>query len=117
MLDMMAARLDEGVGEGGRRRQGVGAQCGLAPVAGGYVSRPTLTIEGLVGGYSGPGGKTILPHRMTAKLDMRLVPDMTPEEIIGEAQGAPRQARLRGHRSGDQWRLELHQHHAQPIPR
>jgi acetylornithine deacetylase/succinyl-diaminopimelate desuccinylase-like protein len=48
------------------------------------VARPTLTIEGLVGGYTGPGGKTILPHRMTAKLDMRLVPDMTPEEIIGK---------------------------------
>jgi acetylornithine deacetylase/succinyl-diaminopimelate desuccinylase-like protein len=48
------------------------------------VSRPTLTIEGLVGGYGGPGGKTIMPHKMTAKLDMRLVPDMTPEEVIGK---------------------------------
>jgi acetylornithine deacetylase/succinyl-diaminopimelate desuccinylase-like protein len=48
------------------------------------VSRPTLTIEGLVGGYTGPGGKTILPHRMVAKLDMRLVPDMTGDEIVGK---------------------------------
>jgi acetylornithine deacetylase/succinyl-diaminopimelate desuccinylase-like protein len=47
-----------------------------------YISRPTLTIEGLVGGYGGPGGKTILPTKMTAKLDMRLVPDMTPEEVM-----------------------------------
>lgn len=46
------------------------------------VSQPTLTIEGMVGGYTGPGGKTILPSRMTAKLDMRLVPDMTPEDIV-----------------------------------
>jgi hypothetical protein len=30
----------------------------------------------LVGGYTGPGGKTILPHRAAAKLDLRLVPDM-----------------------------------------
>jgi acetylornithine deacetylase/succinyl-diaminopimelate desuccinylase-like protein len=41
------------------------------------VSRPTVNIEGLVGGYTGPGGKTILPHRAAAKLDLRLVPDMT----------------------------------------
>src|SRR6266478_5718830 len=39
-------------------------------------SRPTVNIEGLVGGYTGPGGKTILPHRAVAKLDLRLVPDM-----------------------------------------
>src|SRR5207248_4227769 len=41
------------------------------------ASRPTVNIEGLVGGYTGPGGKTILPHRAVAKLDLRLVPDMT----------------------------------------
>jgi acetylornithine deacetylase/succinyl-diaminopimelate desuccinylase-like protein len=41
------------------------------------VSRPTVNIEGLVGGYTGPGGKTILPGKAVAKLDMRLVPDMT----------------------------------------
>jgi len=39
-------------------------------------SQPTINIEGLVGGYTGPGGKTILPHRAVAKIDMRLVPDM-----------------------------------------
>ncbi len=38
---------------------------------------PTVNIEGLVGGYTGPGGKTVLPHRAVAKLDLRLVPDMT----------------------------------------
>jgi acetylornithine deacetylase/succinyl-diaminopimelate desuccinylase-like protein len=41
------------------------------------VTQPTINIEGLVGGYTGPGGKTILPHRAVAKLDVRLVPDMT----------------------------------------
>ena len=46
------------------------------------VSRPTVNIEGLVGGYTGPGGKTILPHRATAKLDLRLVPDMTAEAAL-----------------------------------
>ncbi len=41
------------------------------------VSQPTVNIEGLVGGYTGPGGKTILPHKAVAKLDLRLVPEMT----------------------------------------
>lgn len=47
------------------------------------VSRPTVNIEGLVGGYTGPGGKTILPGKALAKLDLRLVPDMTAEESLG----------------------------------
>jgi acetylornithine deacetylase/succinyl-diaminopimelate desuccinylase-like protein len=47
------------------------------------VSQPTINIEGLVGGYTGPGGKTILPHRAVAKIDMRLVPNMTAKETLG----------------------------------
>jgi acetylornithine deacetylase/succinyl-diaminopimelate desuccinylase-like protein len=46
------------------------------------VSKPTVNIEGLVGGYTGPGGKTILPGRAIAKLDLRLVPDMTAKESL-----------------------------------
>jgi len=48
------------------------------------AGRPTVNIEGLVGGYTGPGGKTILPHRVVAKLDMRLVPDMTAADTIAK---------------------------------
>jgi acetylornithine deacetylase/succinyl-diaminopimelate desuccinylase-like protein len=46
------------------------------------VSTPTVNIEGLVGGYTGPGGKTILPHKAIAKLDLRLVPDMTASDSL-----------------------------------
>ena len=46
------------------------------------VSRPTVNIEGLVGGYTGPGGKTVLPYKAVAKLDLRLVPDMTAAESL-----------------------------------
>jgi len=46
------------------------------------VSQPTINIEGLVGGYTGPGGKTILPHRAVAKIDMRLVPPMTRDGAV-----------------------------------
>ncbi len=44
--------------------------------------RPTVNIEGLVGGYTGPGGKTVLPTRAVAKLDLRLVPEMTAAEAL-----------------------------------
>ena len=46
------------------------------------MSRPTVNIEGLVGGYTGPGGKTILPGKAVAKLDLRLVPDMTAAQAL-----------------------------------
>jgi len=46
------------------------------------VSQPTVNIEGLVGGYTGPGGKTVLPHQAQAKLDLRLVPDMTADAAL-----------------------------------
>ena len=46
------------------------------------MSQPTVNIEGLVSGYTGPGGKTILPHRAVAKIDLRLVPDMTAADAL-----------------------------------
>jgi len=47
-------------------------------------SQPTINIEGLVAGYTGPGGKTVLPHRAVAKIDMRLVPDMTAADTLAK---------------------------------
>lgn len=46
------------------------------------VSQPTINIQGLVGGYTGPGGKTILPHRAAAKIDLRLVPGITRDAAV-----------------------------------
>ena len=48
------------------------------------ASRPTVNIEGLVSGWTGQGGMTILPHRAAAKLDLRLVPDMTYEDAAAK---------------------------------
>ena len=45
-------------------------------------SQPTVNIEGLVAGHTGPGGMTVLPHRAVAKIDMRLVPDMKKEDAV-----------------------------------
>jgi acetylornithine deacetylase/succinyl-diaminopimelate desuccinylase-like protein len=44
-------------------------------------SRPTLDVNGIYGGYMGPGSSTIIPSRAGAKVSMRLVPDMRADEI------------------------------------
>ncbi len=46
------------------------------------VFEPTCTICGLESGYQGPGPKTVLPATARAKVDFRLVPDQTPEEVL-----------------------------------
>jgi acetylornithine deacetylase/succinyl-diaminopimelate desuccinylase-like protein len=43
---------------------------------------PTLTINGLHGGYGGPGSKTVLPHEAIAKCDIRMVEAQTADEIF-----------------------------------
>ena len=48
------------------------------------ASQPTVNIQGLVSGYTGPGGKTVLPGRAEAKLDLRLVPNMTYDEAVAK---------------------------------
>jgi acetylornithine deacetylase/succinyl-diaminopimelate desuccinylase-like protein len=48
------------------------------------ASQPTVNIEGMYAGYTGPGGKTVLPSKAVAKLDMRLVPDQTAVEAAAK---------------------------------
>ncbi|CAN5868343.1 M20/M25/M40 family metallo-hydrolase [soil metagenome] len=84
---LVAGMLERWEQQEGLMRQGLG----LERWAGGMSARDalmhnlfntTLNIDGIWGGYSGPGMKTILPHRVTAKLDSRLVPNQTPEEAL-----------------------------------
>jgi acetylornithine deacetylase/succinyl-diaminopimelate desuccinylase-like protein len=82
MLDVAAQRISEQT-----TKQGLGVRkwardAGWRQALEDLANRPTVNIEGLVGGYTGPGGKTILPHRATAKLDLRLVPDMTRDGAV-----------------------------------
>ncbi len=45
-------------------------------------SRPTVEVNGIVGGYTGPGTKTVIPAQASAKLSFRLVPDQNPAKVI-----------------------------------
>ena len=69
--------------------QEVRRQAGSPALAGetGYTAierigmRPTAEVNGITGGYQGPGPKTVLPSKASAKLTFRLVPHQDPAEI------------------------------------
>ncbi len=45
-------------------------------------ARPTFEVHGIGGGFTGPGGKTVIPAKAVAKVSMRLVPDQDPDKIL-----------------------------------
>jgi acetylornithine deacetylase/succinyl-diaminopimelate desuccinylase-like protein len=47
-----------------------------------FIMNPLINIDGIVGGYTGPRMKTMLPRKVVAKVDIRLVPDMDKNEIL-----------------------------------
>lgn len=82
---MIAASIATRSEENLKKQLGVSYWIDDLPLQAAYerlVSQPTVNIEGLVGGYTGPGGKTVLPHRAVAKLDMRLVPGMKMDDAV-----------------------------------
>ena len=68
--------------------RGIGASRMDVPEGRGFYERlasyPTLTINGLHGGYGGPGSKTVLPHEAIAKCDIRLVASQTADDVFAK---------------------------------
>jgi len=72
-FDLEAYKKDLGIGE-------VAGEVGFTTIERTGI-RPTLDVNGIWGGYTGEGAKTVLPSQAFAKISMRLVPDQTPDEI------------------------------------
>ena len=70
--------------EGGAFREAgieaFGMEQGLSPLQSNWF-RPSLEINGMAGGYSGPGFKTVIPAEARAKISSRIVPNQDPEKI------------------------------------
>jgi len=76
----------------------LGGETGF-PLAERVSVRPTFEIHGIAGGFTGPGMKTVIPSKATAKISMRLVPDQDPDEVAAGLESflrrtAPRTIRL-----------------------
>jgi acetylornithine deacetylase/succinyl-diaminopimelate desuccinylase-like protein len=84
MLDVAAARMNEAKTKAGLGATHWARDADWRQALEDMCARPTINIEGLVGGYTGPGGMTILPHKAAAKLDLRLVPDMTFDDAVAK---------------------------------
>ncbi|HUD72637.1 MAG TPA: M20/M25/M40 family metallo-hydrolase [Dongiaceae bacterium] len=82
ILDNAAAKLSEATAKEMMKVEHWAHDEAWRPSLERFLFTPTVNIEGLVAGYTGPGGKTVLPHRAVAKLDLRLVPDMTFDAAV-----------------------------------
>ena len=92
-----------------------------------YMFSPVINIDGLVAGHIGEGIKTVIGHKATAKMDIRLVPNMTVEGTVRKVQdhlaghgfedvqvrvrGGYRWARTSVHEPVVQALLETYRHH------
>ncbi|XP_027036203.1 cytosolic non-specific dipeptidase-like isoform X1 [Pocillopora damicornis] len=74
---------------------------------------PSLSIHGIEGAFYEPGSKTVIPRKVIGKFSIRLVPDMTPEEVdetvcnyikkLHEQRGSPNPLSVSVHHCGPPW--------------
>jgi acetylornithine deacetylase/succinyl-diaminopimelate desuccinylase-like protein len=87
-------------------------------------ARPTFDVNGLLGGFTGEGAKTVIPAVAMAKVSMRLVPDQDPDKIAGLFEAyvkkvAPRSVELKVTRmhGGKPWITDYHNTYVQAASR
>jgi len=71
-------------------------------------ARPTCDVNGITTGYQGPGAKTVIPSKASAKISFRLVPNQVPAKVQGEFEKALRD------RLPHNVKHEVHWHGASP---
>ena len=76
-VDLNKLKAEWGVTEFALHRDGVDAIRARA-------YEPTANIAGLIGGYTGPGSKTIVPNEARVKMDFRLIPNLQPDAALAK---------------------------------
>jgi acetylornithine deacetylase/succinyl-diaminopimelate desuccinylase-like protein len=59
-------------------------------------ARPTFEVHGIRGGFVGEGAKTVIPSVATAKISLRIVPEMNPKKVIRQFTAAVKKLTPRG---------------------
>lgn len=74
-VDLSTLKAEWGIGSFALGRDGIDAIRAR-------TYEPTANIAGLIGGYTGPGSKTIVPNEARVKMDFRLIPNIQPEDAL-----------------------------------
>ena len=80
MADWKSLAFDESAFLASAGMESHGGECGRTMLERTW-SRPTLDVNGIIGGYTGEGAKTIIPSKGRAKISCRLVPGQDPERL------------------------------------
>lgn len=84
---------------------------------------PSLSLHGIEGSFDGPGAKTVIPRKVTGKFSIRIVPDMTPDDVekkvhdflqkVHKDRGSPNPMKVSMGHGGKPWVSDFNHPHFQ----